>query len=69
MSILHHVEIYVKDLSTTRKFYDMLFAKLGYKLYQEWSEGVSYTDGDCGISSIIAIKSRSDSTILALLTT
>lgn len=40
--MLHHVEINVADLQTTRKFYDALLPDLGYKLYQEWPEGFSY---------------------------
>ncbi|WP_422124188.1 VOC family protein [Planococcus sp. X10-3] len=40
--MLHHVELNVTDLKTSRKFYDMLFPLLGYSLYQEWPEGFSY---------------------------
>lgn len=43
--MLHHVEINVADLQTTRKFYDALLPDLGYKLYQEWPEGFSYRHG------------------------
>lgn len=41
-NMLHHVEIYVSDLETSRAFYDFLLTKLGYSLYQEWEEGLSY---------------------------
>lgn len=34
--MLHHVEIYVSNLETSRAFYDFLLTKLGYSLYQEW---------------------------------
>ena len=37
--MLHHVEIYVSDLETSRAFYDFLLTKLGYSLYQEWDKG------------------------------
>ncbi|WP_421409942.1 VOC family protein [Streptococcus suis] len=40
--MLHHVEIYVSDLETSRAFYDFLLTKLGYSLYQEWEDGLSY---------------------------
>lgn len=40
--MLHHVEINVKDLTKTRKFYDFLLPRLGYSLYQEWDDGFSY---------------------------
>ncbi|HFI0645933.1 TPA: VOC family protein [Streptococcus suis] len=39
--MLHHVEIYVSDLETSRAFYDFLLTKLGYSLYQEWEGGFS----------------------------
>lgn len=41
-NMLHHVEIYVSNLETSRTFYDFLLTKLGYSLYQEWEEGLSY---------------------------
>lgn len=40
--MLHHVEIYVSNLETSRTFYDFLLTKLGYSLYQEWDKGLSY---------------------------
>ena len=40
--MLHHVEIYVSDLETSRAFYDFLLTKLGYSLYQEWEDGLSF---------------------------
>ncbi len=43
--MIHHIELNVSDLGTSRKFYDKLFALLGYTLYQEWSEGFSYRLG------------------------
>lgn len=41
-NMLHHIETYVSDLKTSREFYDFLLTKLGYSLYQEWEEGVSF---------------------------
>ena len=40
--MLHHVEIYVSNLETSRAFYDFLLTKLGYSLYQEWEDGLSF---------------------------
>ncbi|MDG4513370.1 VOC family protein [Streptococcus suis] len=40
--MLHHVEIYVSDLAISRAFYDFLLTGLGYELYQEWEDGVSF---------------------------
>ena len=40
--ILHHIEIYVKDLSKTKEFWGWLLEELGYKEYQNWEQGISY---------------------------
>lgn len=40
--ILHHIEIYVKDLNKTKEFWGWLLGELGYKEYQNWEEGISY---------------------------
>lgn len=42
--MISHIEIYVSDIAKTRKFYDILLPRLGYVVYQEWSEGFSYRD-------------------------
>ena len=39
---LHHVEIWVEDLSQARRTLGWLFEELGYVLSGEWSEGASY---------------------------
>ncbi len=39
--LLHHVEIYVSDLSRSRAFWSWFLAELGYQLYQEWPQGFS----------------------------
>ncbi|MDO5088272.1 MAG: VOC family protein [Leptotrichiaceae bacterium] len=53
--MLSHIEIYVRDIEKTRKFYDVLLPRLGYVVYQEWSEGFSYRDGD---SYIVFVQTR-----------
>lgn len=40
--VVHHIEIYVKNLETTRLFWDWLMQELKYDVYQEWEFGVSY---------------------------
>ena len=44
--MLHHVEIYVSNLETSRAFYDFLLTKLGSSLYQEWEDGLSFKKAD-----------------------
>jgi catechol 2,3-dioxygenase-like lactoylglutathione lyase family enzyme len=39
---LHHVEIYVKDLSKSVEFWGWLLGELGYQEYQKWEQGISY---------------------------
>lgn len=44
--MLHHVEIYVSDLSRSRGFWQWLLCEeLGYEVYQEWPQGVSFRHG------------------------
>ncbi|QUI22379.1 VOC family protein [Vallitalea pronyensis] len=44
--MLHHVEIYTKDLQVTKDFWGWLLGKLGYKEFQSWEDGISYLLGD-----------------------
>lgn len=39
---MDHIEIYVSNLSASRKFYDWLLPILGFELFQEWATGFSY---------------------------
>jgi catechol 2,3-dioxygenase-like lactoylglutathione lyase family enzyme len=39
---LHHIEIYVSDLSRSIVFWDWLLTLLSYEPYQEWDEGKSW---------------------------
>ncbi|EES72923.1 VOC family protein [Paenibacillus sp. MB22_1] len=43
--MIHHVEINVSDLQTSRAFWDWIFQELGYSVYQEWDQGVSWISG------------------------
>lgn len=40
--MLHHVEIYVSNLSKTIKFWNWFLLELGYERYQEWESGISW---------------------------
>lgn len=39
--MIHHIELYVSDLAKSRAFYEFLLPRLGYELYQDWSDGFS----------------------------
>jgi catechol 2,3-dioxygenase-like lactoylglutathione lyase family enzyme len=41
----HHVEINVSHLKTTKDFWGWLMPELGFSLYQEWDQGVSFKNG------------------------
>jgi catechol 2,3-dioxygenase-like lactoylglutathione lyase family enzyme len=43
--LLHHIEFYVSDLKKTREFWGWFLEKLGYELYQEWEQGISWKKG------------------------
>ncbi len=42
---LHHVEIYVSDLETSRIFWTWFLEAMGYQLFQTWEEGFSFLHG------------------------
>jgi len=42
---VHHIELYVKDLKVTKEFWGWLLDELGYEVFQEWEQGVSYALG------------------------
>ncbi len=44
--VIHHIEIYVHDLKRSKAFWTWLLEALGYKIYQQWSEGISYILND-----------------------
>jgi catechol 2,3-dioxygenase-like lactoylglutathione lyase family enzyme len=44
--ILHHIEIYVKNLDKSKEFWGWLLNEMGYKEYQSWEQGISYILGD-----------------------
>ena len=44
--LLHHVEVYVSDLSRSSEFWGWFLEELGYELYQDWEGGKSWRLGD-----------------------
>lgn len=41
--MIHHIELYVSDLTASKRFWEWLFVKhLGYTVYQTWLQGISY---------------------------
>jgi catechol 2,3-dioxygenase-like lactoylglutathione lyase family enzyme len=46
---LHHVELWVPDLTAARATWGWLFDRLGYAPFQEWEHGRSWRLGGCYI--------------------
>jgi catechol 2,3-dioxygenase-like lactoylglutathione lyase family enzyme len=44
--MLHHLEIYVSNLSKSSEFWGWLLAELGYAPYQKWDSGISWKHGE-----------------------
>ncbi|MDR7076963.1 catechol 2,3-dioxygenase-like lactoylglutathione lyase family enzyme [Neobacillus niacini] len=40
--MLHHVEIYVSNLTKSIEFWEWLLTELGYEEYQKWDSGISW---------------------------
>ncbi len=44
---IHHIEIYVSDLSKTITFWEWLLTKkFSYKVFQKWNSGISFIFGE-----------------------
>ena len=52
---LHHVEMYVSDLSRSRAFWGWFLEALGYEVFQEWSEGFSMR---LGATYLVFVQTR-----------
>jgi catechol 2,3-dioxygenase-like lactoylglutathione lyase family enzyme len=46
VGMVHHIEIYVSDLSKSNDFWGWLLAHLGYARFQVWEKGFSWKKGD-----------------------
>jgi catechol 2,3-dioxygenase-like lactoylglutathione lyase family enzyme len=44
--MLHHIEIYVSNLSKTNDFWEWFLSDLGYVQYQKWDHGISWKHGE-----------------------
>lgn len=44
--MLHHLEIYVSNLSKSSEFWGWLLGELGYAPYQKWDSGISWKHGE-----------------------
>ncbi|WP_040214008.1 VOC family protein [Clostridium polynesiense] len=40
--MVHHIELYVRNLKESIEFWDWLLKELGYEEYQKWDKGISY---------------------------
>lgn len=44
--MIHHIEINVSDLRRSAEFWGWFLSELGYTLYQQWEEGISWKSGN-----------------------
>jgi len=44
--MLHHLEIYVSNLSKSIELWDWFLTELGYNPYQKWDSGISWKHGE-----------------------
>ncbi len=54
--MLHHIEIYVSDLSKTIRFWEWLLNELDYDVYQKWDAGISWRHKDTYLVFVQAEK-------------
>lgn len=54
---LHHVEIYVSDLSRSTEFWGWLLEELGYRQFQSWDKGRSWIL-DCTYVVLVQTEDR-----------
>lgn len=57
--VLHHLELYVRDLEVSAEFWGWLLAQLGYEPFEEWDEGISWhpvddADGAGSLALVLA---------------
>lgn len=57
LGVLHHVELYVRDLTVSAAFWGWLLGELGWDPLQEWDEGVSWRpSGDDGSAYLVMVQ-------------
>lgn len=61
MSVIHHLEFYVENLSETRVFWQSFLKDLNFELYQEFHNGVSFIhhEGMYIVFVQVALKNKS----------
>ncbi len=50
--LLHHVEIYVSSLESSKRFWGGFLARLGYEATQQWPQGATYKLGETYITFV-----------------
>lgn len=50
--VLHHVELYVSSLETSKRFWGGFLGELGYKKGAQWDSGATYELGDTYITLV-----------------
>ena len=56
--MLHHIEIYVSDLSVTRSFWTGLLAQIGYRESAAWDDGFTLTDERDAYLTFVRVQRR-----------
>jgi len=54
--MLHHLEIYVSNLSKSSEFWGWILTELGYAPYQKWATGISWKHGETYLVFVQAEK-------------
>lgn len=52
--MIHHLEIYVRDLERSSAFWEWLLGWLGFSPHQVWDEGFSWRSGDSYVQFVAA---------------
>jgi catechol 2,3-dioxygenase-like lactoylglutathione lyase family enzyme len=58
--VLHHLELYVRDLERSAEFWGWLLTELGYEPFQEWDEGISWRVPGPGGGAYLALVQAPD---------
>ncbi len=53
--VLHHLELYVRDLERSSEFWGWLLTELGYEPFQEWDEGISWRPAGAPDGAYVAL--------------
>ena len=56
--MLHHVEIYVSDLSVSRGFWARLLAHIGYRESDAWDDGFTLTNGQDAYLTFVQVSDK-----------